>query len=72
MLQCAGVHHLHYGTALKEGQVALMELMGLLVSAVSAALHAPSPQHLHMVKVLVSDARPVCCWSAHPARPCRC
>jgi hypothetical protein len=51
---CAGVHHLHYGAALKDGQVALIELTGLLVSAVSAALHAPSPQHVHMVKVLVS------------------
>jgi hypothetical protein len=51
------VHHLHYGTALKDGQVALIELMGLLVSAVSAALHAPSPQHVHMVRVLVSGTR---------------
>jgi hypothetical protein len=33
-----------------------VELMGLLVGAVSAVLHAPSPQHVHMVKVLVSGA----------------
>jgi hypothetical protein len=49
------VHHLHYHVALKDGHVALTELMGLLVAAVSAVLHAPSPQHVHMVKVLVSD-----------------